>query len=344
MARAPAVIVCTSIPWCNAWRYGERAYRHVFWDGGTLLANVASMAAAWSLPHRIVLAFADDRVNELLGLVSAREFIVALVSIGNEQIALPRSASRSPRSLLALETLTAPASLAEAILPRLRQVHEASILRSWPEVASWRTRHGQVSRGSRSSGIRSSGDFVPRSESVETVIRARGSARSFGEAGLTRQQLTVLLDVASAPPPADYQLTAGLISMCLVIHAVDDLIPGVYAVHPGAEVRLLRHGLLRPEAAAGALFQELASDAAMNIYLLADLRAILEGWGNRGYRAAQLTCGYTAGRLYLAAYAMGLAATGLTFFDDRVLEMLRPASAGREMMFLLAVGCRRDPR
>ena len=43
---APAVLVATSTFWRNAWRYQERAYRHVFWDLGTTLANVLAVAAS----------------------------------------------------------------------------------------------------------------------------------------------------------------------------------------------------------------------------------------------------------------------------------------------------------
>ena len=58
--------------------------------------------------------------------------------------------------------------------------------------------------------------------------------------------------------------------------------------------------------------------------------------GERGYRAAQLAAGLAGGRLYLAAYALGLAATGLTFFDAEVSRFF--AAADQEVLFLMAVG------
>jgi nitroreductase len=45
-----------------------------------------------------------------------------------------------------------------------------------------------------------------------------------------------------------------------------------------------------------------------------------------------------AGKLYLAAYAQGLGASGLTFFDDDVIEFFEPHSAGKSVMFLLVIG------
>ena len=44
------------------------------------------------------------------------------------------------------------------------------------------------------------------------------------------------------------------------------------------------------------------------------------------------------GRIYLASYALGLGASGLTFFDDAVTEFFSPHAAGKAVMFLAAVG------
>jgi len=76
----------------------------------------------------------------------------------------------------------------------------------------------------------------------------------------------------------------------------------------------------------------------VNIYSLADLHAILRRLGNRGYRAAQLEAAIAGGKLYLAAYALGLGATGLTFFDDDVTGFFSPHAAGKSVMFLTAIG------
>ena len=86
------------------------------------------------------------------------------------------------------------------------------------------------------------------------------------------------------------------------------------------------------------LGQELAADAAVNLYWLADLDAVFARLGDRGYRAVQLAAAIGGGRAYLAAYALGLGATGLTFFDDDVTRFLAPDSPGMGVMFLVAIG------
>ena len=59
---------------------------------------------------------------------------------------------------------------------------------------------------------------------------------------------------------------------------------------------------------------------------------------DRGYRAAQLEASTSAGRVYLAAYAQGIGASGLTFYDDAVVDFFSPQAAGRSVMFLIVIG------
>jgi nitroreductase len=92
------------------------------------------------------------------------------------------------------------------------------------------------------------------------------------------------------------------------------------------------------------LGQQLGAEAAVNVYYLADLRRILERFGERGYRLAQLDAAISAGRLYLAASALGLGATGLTFFDDDAVTFFSPHAAGSDVMFLMALGMPRAAR
>ena len=56
------------------------------------------------------------------------------------------------------------------------------------------------------------------------------------------------------------------------------------------------------------------------------------------WSAAQLEGAIIGGKCYLAAYAQQLGATGLTFFDDDVIEFFSPHASGKSVMFLTAVG------
>ena len=76
----------------------------------------------------------------------------------------------------------------------------------------------------------------------------------------------------------------------------------------------------------------------MAVFFLVELRRILERFGNRGYRAVQLEAGALGGKLYLAAYAQQLGATGLTFYDDDVVKFFSPHAEGKTAIFLVALG------
>jgi hypothetical protein len=71
---------------------------------------------------------------------------------------------------------------------------------------------------------------------------------------------------------------------------------------------------------------------------MTDLKVLLNSYGNRGYRAAQMEAGTIGGKMYLASYALGRGATGLTFFDDDVTEFFSPHGAGKNCMLVVSVG------
>jgi hypothetical protein len=100
------------------------------------------------------------------------------------------------------------------------------------------------------------------------------------------------------------------------VHGVDDVAPGVYR-WPDLSTPL-RTGDLRDELERIALDQSLAAEAAY-VVISATSAAKLD---DRSYREAQLASGIVEGRLHLAAYALGASATGMTFLDSDVPDLL----------------------
>jgi SagB-type dehydrogenase family enzyme len=150
-----------------------------------------------------------------------------------------------------------------------------------------------------------------------------------------------MLDRATRGMPADFLNPPGtqLNDLYLIVHAVEGLRPGAYAFdRNNCALECLKLGNFRAQAGYLGLEQELPADAAVDIFFLADLRLILQRFGNRGYRAAQLEAGILGGKLYLGAYAQRLGATGLTFFDDDVTRFFSPHAEGKSAIFLVAVG------
>lgn len=339
LQQAPAILIGADTFWRNSWKYRARAYRHSFWDAGTILANLLAAAAAHQVPAQVALGFVDSSVNALLDLDPDREAATFLVGLGT---GAPVAAAAPLVTPLHLEV--EPLSGQEVDYPAIRLTHAASCLERPEEVADWRESAPLLTLPATSGpviALRPAQDEDLPADSIEAVIRRRGSSRQFTHEPLTLTQLSNVLVRATQDFPVDVLQgpDVRLNDIYLIVHAVTDVPAGAYVLH-GRDQRLelLRAGQFRHEAGMLALGQELAADASVDVFLLCDLRQVLELLGNRGYRAAQLEAGLLGGRMYLAAYAQGLGASGLTFFDDEVTEFFSPHAAGKSVMFLVALG------
>jgi SagB-type dehydrogenase family enzyme len=344
VASAPAVLVCTSTFWRNAWKYQARTYRHCFWDCGTILANLLAVAAADRIAAEVVIGFADAIVNQLLALDIQREVALAIVPLGTGAAPPAGAPALGPLALA-----TEPLSAREVDYPLIHAAHAATALPDPAAVRSWRA-HAQATPAPRASSdpgacppveLRSLAQPPPAT--IDDVILRRGSARRFSRAAIDLGALWSMLRAATRGVPFDFNRPdcRAVVEPYLIVNAVDGLTPGAYALNAdGNRLGCLKQGDFRREAGFLDLGQDLAADAAVNVYLLADLDRILSAQGDRGYRAAQLDGAIIGGKLYLAAYALGLGATGLTFFDDDVTGFFSPHAAGKAVMFLMAIGKR----
>jgi SagB-type dehydrogenase family enzyme len=345
VVNAPCVIVCASTYWRNAWKYQARAYRHCYWDNGTMLANLLASSAARNVPAKIVVGFVDATVNQLLGLDSNREAPVSIISLGSGSPEAPEPSP--PIESLTFETV--PLSKTEVDYPEMRAMHEASSLESDDEVTAWRKEAERDAGRSKVVGanegrlfpLRPLSDGEIPQQSIEDVIMRRGSTRQFSREPISFAELSTMLDRATREISADFlnQNEPSLNGLYLIVHAVEDLPAGAYYFRREERaLELLKEGDFRREAGHLGLGQDIPADCSVNVYFLTDLKRVLQRFGNRGYRAAQLDAAIMGGKLYLAAYALGLGASGLTFFDDDVTDFFSPHAAGKSVMFLIALG------
>src|SRR5206468_1467545 len=86
------------------------------------------------------------------------------------------------------------------------------------------------------------------------------------------------------------------------------------------------------------LGQPLFSDASVVFFIMTELNEVLKTFGNRGYRACQLEAGVVAGKIYLSSYALGLGASGSTFYDDAVTEFFSPHARYKATMIAVGIG------
>lgn len=339
IARVPATLVLTAIYWRNTWKYQARGYRHLFWDSGTMLANLLAAAAGLSLPARLVGGFVDHRVNRLLGFDPEKEGGLELVPIGPEGDPAPEA---PPVDAIAARVV--PLSSSEVDYPLLREMHAASSLDNPGEVSQWRAAPPTHAFGAGTRRSQAPSSLLPlpkpRSRSGrslgETVIR-RASTREFDRVPISAEELSTVLFHATRGFPADFP--SGLVDLYLVVNAVEGIPAGAYCYWPQVHgLELVKEGEFRGQAGYLCLEQAIGGDASCVTFFLADLAQVLERYGNRGYRLANLEAGLIGGRCYLTAYAQGFGASGLTFYDGEVVSFFSPHAQGKDALFVTALG------
>ena len=342
LASRAATVLLTGIYWRNAWKYQARAYRHLFWDSGTMLANLLAVAGALGLAPRVLTGFVDAEVNRLLGADAAREAALELVTLGPDTAPAPAGPP-----LEAVEHVTLPLSSSEVDYPLIRAIHTASSLATADAVRAWRLPGGPHAAmgGDRPTILDDAGGRVvalppPRKQvgrGLGETIQRRGSTRRFGHAALTAEELGTALWAATRGLEAD--VPAGLVDLYLVVNAVEGVPAGAYVYRPTTHaLELLAAGDFRNRSAYLCLEQPLGGDAAAVIYFLARLDELTDLFGDRGYRLANLDAGLAGGRAYLAAYAQGFGASGLTFYDADVVQFFSPHASGKDAIFVTALG------
>lgn len=277
---AATTLIVTGVPWRTGWRYAERGWRYLYWDAGTVLAQLSAAADSTGLAPRIRSLFPDAAVSTLVGADGVHEYPLALLTFGDRE---PAIGPGGP---------AIPGDLAEVELPLCTAAQRAGdrdeLGEPWPRGPEL-PEH-------------------PRSDSLDEVIRRRGSQRRMDRS--RRLPRTVL----------DWPLTAALrgirIPHWVAVHGVDGVPPGLYR-WPDLSTPL-HAGDLRDELLRIALDQALAGDAGYVVIAATEPA----GLDDRGYRRAQLEAGLVEGRLHLAAYALGASATGMTFLDSEVPALL----------------------
>ena len=283
-------VVLTGLPWRTGWQYAERGYRHIYWDAGSMLAQTLALADSAGLEPRLWTRFADADVAALVGADGVHESPVALVSFGTGRPAI------QPQGQAAAGVVDS-ATVEFPLITHAQHAGDADSLGDpWPPAGA------PVAMGPAAS------------PDLDDVILRRGSTRVF--------------DAAATVPKAvfEFTLAASLrgsqVPHFIAVHGVDEVEPGLYRWPDLGEP--LRRGSLREHLLWVCWDMNLARDAAYVV-----MSAInLDGIDYHGYREAQLEAGIVEGRLHLAAFALGIGASGMTFLDSEIEWLLGEPLAG----------------
>jgi SagB-type dehydrogenase family enzyme len=172
------------------------------------------------------------------------------------------------------------------------------------------------------------------------TARRRRSALDFvgGSQSISLTQLSAILAAASQRLIADLARTS-FVKLYLYVHRVEGLEPGVYRHwSESAELEQIKIGDQRVVAAGLSLGQELAGNACVAFSMIGDLERAARAHGDRGYRYVHFEAGAIGHRLYLAAEALGLGATGIgSFYDEEVHGYLNLAPQ-EQVVYHFAIG------
>jgi hypothetical protein len=276
-------IVVTGVPWRTGWRYRERGYRHVYWDAGTMLAQLLAVAASAGHDPRLYTRFPDTAVTAMVGADGVDEWPVAVVALGD---GTPALAATGPAVGGAIDAAPVEFPLATAA----QRAGDGGIL-------------GQPWDAGPPVEVPGKG-----TDPIETVVLARGSQR--------RMDATVGLPEATLRTSMLAAMRGIELPHFVVVHDVEGLAPGLYRWPELAAPA--RSGAMRDELYRVCVEQGLASEAAFVVIGATDVA----GLDDRSYREAQLGAGLVEGRLHLLAYALGASATGMTFLDSEMHALL----------------------
>ena len=329
VADAPVTLVVTGIPWRTAWKYGERGWRHLYWDAGTMLANLLALEPSAS----VRVGFADGPVSGLIGVDGVSEFPLALVVLDGSLTGAHREANKRVGAVEPLDLAVEAMCRAPVEFPLATAAQHDGDLADATAVNRWRA-------AASSLGTPALVEVEPPTRAsddpIETVILRRGSTRLMRHETVDPELLTWGLAVAARAVAGDVasENDATLLEHFVSVHDVEGFASGSYRLR-GGRLQLGSEGQPRDVAAHLCFDQPLGGDSAYTVFHAADLDEVLGALGSRGYRAAQLEAGIAAGRLALGAFTLGYGATGLTFYDEAVSQHFATRAA---CMLVTSVG------
>ncbi|MCP4666656.1 MAG: SagB/ThcOx family dehydrogenase [Deltaproteobacteria bacterium] len=324
----------------SAWKYRERSYRYHLLDTGHVAENLIVTLKALEFPSVLSYDFDDHAMNRLLGLDERKEVCLLVCYVpGNTPVekAIESDLQELPKDFKSASQVAHH----EIDYPAVREIHEAG--------SSFVTQPGSGPSMADQLGLRSHGftNLGPPNTWPETMdwadaFRHRRSRRNFVPHSISQESARALVACLALP---EASLSSGvrdysrLVGMGFLAGNVDHLDPGFYLLDASkGSFGMVRPGVFTDKMAHVCLNQAWLAHAALHFLFMADLDALDQYWGARGYRYAMLESGRLGERLYLAATAMGLGCCGIgAFYDFEAAELLG-LKKGSRLFYLVGVG------
>ncbi|MBF0587973.1 MAG: SagB/ThcOx family dehydrogenase [Magnetococcales bacterium] len=385
LGRGAFLVGLSSVHWRESWKYGDRAYRYCRLNEGHAVAVFRMAAAALGWKVEVLTAPGDDEIARLLGLDlfdQGGEKHGGIVQGNHDSQSDVAPEAEHPDLLLCIRCPSEDRSGQEPLISKLtdalqsdrwegvpNRLSEHHAL-AWPVVEEAADQAWKPSTKTEVKALVSSPPLLKLEcrKSAAKLIRQRRSAQRYdGKGGLSMSALFRMLD-ALLPrhecPPWDMFSWPARLHPVLMIHRVQGMVPGLYALPRRPEaLSVLQKGmdrsllwkkvssaplhlplyLLRQEDVQDfsrmvSCQQEIAADGAFSLGMVAEFDAGL-AQGPWGYRNLFWEAGALGQILYLEAEAAGIRGTGIgCYFDDLFHQALGIQGETLQSLYHFTVG------
>jgi SagB-type dehydrogenase family enzyme len=327
----------------SSWKYRKRAFRYVLLDTGHLVENLASALAFAGLSCSVRYDFVDERLCSLVGLDRSKEACFAIVDVRLDRRLNGAGGDVAPAEPMVPDVGVTDASRVsshEVTYDAVKQIYFTSSERLkdcrpdsrmqlviLPEPRQWFP--------VRQQDVKSFGtDYIG-------AVQGRRSRRNFVREPIPVMSFMRLLWLMGMTPGSDMGVKPCLspVSTGFLVGHVEGFDQGFYRFD-GENNRygLLNQGSFVEQMAGICLDQLWLANAGALFLFMANLKALDDSCGARGYRYAMLDAGELGQRLYMGSTALGLGCCGIGAFYDNEARDLLSLNDESYLLYLVAVG------
>lgn len=343
-ASSPLSFIMSGIFFRSAWKYRKRAFRYVMLDVGHVIENLLLTLGQVKTYGSVRYDFDDGKLISEMGLDRHREACFALMDIEitsttkgdaikstkhQDQVqakAIFKACRVSDREVTyeAIEEI----NTSSANIKREGQQPHDSPLIKFSEPDEW----FQIAQGLGQ--LDQNLDFA-------SVVQNRRSKRHFSPSPIPSGAFMHLLSIVGSNPhfernPEVYSIFT---AVGFLVGRIEGFDPGYYRIsNDGQAYGLLKSGEFLNQMAGVCLDQSWLANAGVHFLFIANLKALDDYYGARGYRYVMMNAGRLGQRLYLGSTALNLGCCGIGALYDHEARELLCLSDDAYLLYLVAVG------
>lgn len=347
-------LVClSSIVWREAWKYGERAWRYTQLDCGHALKalEISALTLGWEIE---IISTQNIILDNLLGFDQEHRYIPQEKESADMLLLVSKKKIANIDSFNINEIKN---SLEKEYFGKANQLsinwHKWDILDKIENA----TINDSLNKKEFINNVYDSNPYRQTSLSTKEIILKRRSVQMMDKdnCNISKKEFeTILASISSLSSP---------IHLVIFVHNVDKLESGMYILIRNKKCKIELQKLMKDDflwekvdTKAGELYklqngdfkflakaiscnQDIASDSAFSLGMLAQFEEQLKSYGPSRYKQLYWECGAIGQQLYLESTSLNLSATGIgCFLDDIVHNTLGLKTFNYQTLYHFTIG------